>query len=113
MPWGRGGPDTGWNVRGGSSKLALARYRATGEAAKRGVGGERAPGVTPHRPGAEQADQAVRARQIAGPEAGHEPVVDVVRQRHCLLFSLEPHYAGDRPEDLLLHEAGTPGGSSV
>jgi hypothetical protein len=41
---------------------------------------------------------------VAGPDAGGQGIVDVVRELHCLFLGAEPLHRDDRPERFLLDD---------
>ena len=66
---------------------------------RRGVG--RAPDVHVHLAGAQQRGELVRRADVAGPDAGGEPIVRVVRALGDLLQRLVWHRDQHRAKDLL------------
>ena len=60
--------------------------------------------VDPDGPGAQRARRAVGARQIAGPHAGGQPVLDVVGDPVGLVLGGELEHPHHRTEDLLLSD---------
>ena len=58
--------------------------------------------VHPHHTHLEPVRHAMRATHVAGPNAGGEPVLGAVGQRHRLVLGIERHNADDGAEDLLL-----------
>src|SRR5262245_19409733 len=74
-------------------------------AAERGLDAARHPLVDVDLSRVEAGRDTVRARQVAGPDAGGEPVVGVVGDAdRPLLLVVERNHAGDRAEELLARD---------
>ena len=82
----------------------LAAEAGLAEAAERHLGADRAVRVDPHRARADRPRGAQRARHVAGPHAGAQPVPRVVGQRDRLVLGVERRDGHDRAEDLVAED---------
>ena len=73
-------------------------------AAERNARERRVRHVDPDGAGLDPRGDAMAASGVAGPDAGHEPVLDVVRDPDRVLLVLERDHGHDRAEDLLLRD---------